>query len=583
MTAATQNPAEEAAARAWAALKDNLESGNSFVFEAGAGAGKTYSLLEALDYLIERNGRRLVRSHQQIACITFTNVARNNILTRTDAHPSIFCETTHAFAWSLISGFQKQLRALLTKLPEWQELLAEVPQPGELDIEYALGRRAIEDSKALLHHDDIFPLTIHLLESAKFRNVLTSRFPIILIDEYQDTHADLIAAFEKHFFGKAGAPQFGLFGDHWQKIYGDGCGAVNHHALKRIEKGTNFRSVPAIVDCLNRIRPDLKQLAKDPEAKGAVTIFHTNGWLGERRTNNHWQGDLPPTEARAAFLEAKRILGDEHGWDFDDARRTKILMLTQRAVATGQGYASLPSVFRFNDSFSRKRDEHLAFFIDHLEPAAEAFLQKRYGAMFEAIDTHTPSFKSPADKALWAAAMSRLCELRGSGTVGDVIAHLKETGRPQLPSKLLQMEAALARAVESGEELDRRQSELKALHSVRYAEVSELARYHQGYSPFETKHGVKGEQFENVLVVFGRGWNDYDFNAFLQMSANPGTNSVNREDYERYRNLFYVVCSRPKTNLALLFTHELSPAAIDSLTKWFAESPPSDLGPAIQQ
>jgi DNA helicase II / ATP-dependent DNA helicase PcrA len=581
VTAVAPNPAEYEAARAWIALKGYLESGDSFVFEAGAGAGKTFSLLEALDYLIQRHGRRLVRSRQQIACITYTNVARDNILLRTDAHPSIFCETTHSFAWSLISSFQKQLRALLVKLPEWQELLADAPPADVTGVEYALGRRAIEEGKALLHHDDIFPLTIHLLESAKFRNLLTSRFPVILIDEYQDTHAELIAAFEKHFFEKVGAPQFGFFGDHWQKIYGDGCGAIDNPALKRIGKGANFRSAPAIVDCLNRIRPDLKQVVKDPCASGSVKIFHTNGWIGKRLTKNHWQGDLPQPEARSAFLEAKRILHDEHGWDFEDAMRTKILMLTQRAVATGQGYASLPNIFRFNDSFSQKRNEHLAFFIDHLEPAAEEFLKKRYGAMFEALDTRRPNFKSPADKSAWASSMSRLCELRASGTVGDVIAHLKKIGRPQLPSKLLQLEAALARAVEASEELDRRQSELKSLHSVRYTEVTELARFHQGHSPFETKHGVKGEQFENVLVVFGRGWNEYDFKSFLEMSSNLSMNAIDREDYERYRNLFYVVCSRPKTNLALLFTHLLSPTAMDTLAKWFAESPPGDLGPVI--
>lgn len=578
MNAVLQSPAELAAARAWDSLRGYLDSGESFVFEAGAGAGKTYSLLEALDYLIDQKGRHLVRARQQIACITFTNVARDNILARTDAHPSIFCETTHAFAWSLISAFQKQLRAYLPDLQAWRELLAGEDNVGELSVEYALGRRSIEDGKALLHHDDIFPLMIRLLDSLKFRSLLTSRFPVILIDEYQDTNADLVGAFEKHFFGKKGAPQFGLFGDHWQKIYGDGCGAVKHPALKRVDKGANFRSVPAIVECLNRIRPDLKQLVKDPEASGTVSVFHTNGWPGKRQTRNHWQGDLPVEEARLVFLQVKQMLAEEKGWDFGDAKSTKVLMLTHRAVATGQGYASLPGVFQYNDAFARKRDEHLAFFIDHLEPAAEAFLEKRYGAMFEAIDTHAPTFRSPADKAIWSAAMSNLCKLRASGTVGEVIAHLKSTGRPELPPKLSQMELDLERAIKAGGTLTRRLDELRKLHSVAYSEVTNLARYHQGYSSFETKHGVKGEQFENVLVVFGRGWNEYDFNAFLEMSARRDNNG---ELYERYRNLFYVVCSRPKTNLALLFTQRLSQLALDCLGQWFADTKAIDLGLGI--
>lgn len=41
------------------------------------------------------------------------------------------------------------------------------------------------------------------------------------------------------------------------------------------------------------------------------------------------------------------------------------------------------------------------------------------------------------------------------------------------------------------------------------------------------------------------------------------------EGFERNRNLFYVACSRPKKRLALLFTQQLSPDAMNTLTKWF--------------
>ncbi len=49
------------------------------------------------------------------------------------------------------------------------------------------------------------------------------------------------------------------------------------------------------------------------------------------------------------------------------------------------------------------------------------------------------------------------------------------------------------------------------LHGTPYSEVQALCRYLDGHSPFETKHGVKGAQFENVLVVVGRGWSKYNF------------------------------------------------------------------------
>jgi DNA helicase-2/ATP-dependent DNA helicase PcrA len=48
--------------------------------------------------------------------------------------------------------------------------------------------------------------------------------------------------------------------------------------------------------------------------------------------------------------------------------------------------------------------------------------------------------------------------------------------------------------------------------------------------------------------------------------------------YERYRNLFYVVCSRPKARLALLFSHLLSDLALGTLQKWFEGNPIMDIG-----
>jgi len=177
--------------------------------------------------------------------------------------------------------------------------------------------------------------------------------------------------------------------------------------------------------------------------------------------------------------------------------------------------------------------------------------------------------------------MQRLCELRDAGTVGDVIAHLKSTGLPILSETVLRQEADLAGGVAAATPLSSRLSELNKLHSVSYREVIALCSYLDGHSPFQTKHGVKGDQFENVLVVFGRGWSDYDFNAFLAMARSPAAIAAKQAAYERYRNLFYVTVSRPKRRLALLFTQKLEPAAITTLTEWFGQHPIADIGPTL--
>ncbi len=97
MTDAVSNPATVAAEEAWLQLRSCLDQRNSFIFEAGAGAGKTYSLIEALRYIIKKEGAELIRTHQQVACITYTNVATREIEKRTDLHPAIRSSTIHSF------------------------------------------------------------------------------------------------------------------------------------------------------------------------------------------------------------------------------------------------------------------------------------------------------------------------------------------------------------------------------------------------------------------------------------------------------------------------------------------------------
>jgi DNA helicase-2/ATP-dependent DNA helicase PcrA len=89
---------------------------------------------------------------------------------------------------------------------------------------------------------------------------------------------------------------------------------------------------------------------------------------------------------------------------------------------------------------------------------------------------------------------------------------------------------------------------------------------------------VKGAEFENVLVVAGRGWNLYNFNHFLEW-AGPGNVPANKRDaFERNRNLYYVAFSRPKSRLAVLVTQELSNRAMGTLTSWFGEEAVESLG-----
>lgn len=563
------NPAEEASRRALAEVYGCLERGESFLVEAGAGAGKTYTLVKSLRFLMERYGSVLSRQHQKIACITFTNVAKDEIESRTDRNPLIHCSTVHAFCWSLIGGFQRHLREQLLKLEPWRERVAEVGDLGTRAVEYDLGHRGIDDHRISIHHDDVVSLSIALTENEKFRKIIRSRYPIILVDEYQDTNAEWIDSVRNYFLGKEGSPQFGFFGDHWQKIYGNGCGKVEHPSLVVIGKQANFRSARPVVECLNRMRPDLPQFVVDPNEQGFVRMFHSNTWTGPRQTGSHWGGDLPTDTANLALRTVLDCLSEE-GWDLSPVF-TKILMLTHRVLAEKQGYPSIPEVFTYNDSFTKKEHPHIAYFSDALEPACEAYLSGQYGEMFRALGSSGPGVGGQRDKEKWSSAMNMLIGLREAGTVGEVVDHLLAVRRPRLPDAVTRLERELKQFdPEAGEDMPRSLDELSNLRSVPYREIIALVRYLSGHSPFETKHGVKGAEFENVLVVIGRGWNKYNFNEMLELAGSGEVVPAQKQQtFERNRNLFYVACSRPKRRLAVLFTQELSATALLTVEKWF--------------
>ncbi|TEU12155.1 MAG: ATP-dependent helicase [Anaerolineales bacterium] len=566
------SPAEQAAKESLDRICACIDQGKSFLLEAGAGAGKTESLIRTLGYLIKKHGTVLLRQNQQVACITYTNVAVEEIRNRTDRHPAVHSSTIHAFCWSLIKNFQPSLRHELPSLNKWSQRLEESGGIGIRTVSYESGYRSVEEDNVSLHHNDVLALTVELMKQAKFRTIFTSRYPILLIDEYQDTDRLIAEALKTRFLDTGEGPLIGFFGDHWQKIYGAGCGKVEHSSLDVINQGANFRSVPVIVNCLNRMRPELPQQVKDPNAEGFVAVYHTNDWTGTRRTGPHWKGDLP-TDVAHRYLEALREQLGTEGWDFAPDK-TKVLMLTHRVLAMEQGYSNLAQVFPNNDTYIRKEDPHIAFFVDTLEPVCVAYQKKCFGEMFAALGGKTPAIQSPTDKANWARDMDALLELRSSDTIGAVLDHLRRTKRPHLPEAVERRERDLEQAEQPpSTEESSSITRLRTLRDISYQEVIALTRFIDGHTPFSTKHGVKGVEFENVLVVVGRGWNQYDFNWFLECAGTPDKIPPNRRDaFERNRNLFYVTTSRPMKRLAILFTQELTTKAMTTLVNWFGDT-----------
>src|SRR4051812_36335465 len=80
----------------------DLSNPRSFFLFAGAGSGKTRSLVNALKHLRTHFGKRLRFGGQRIAVITYTNAACDEIVQRMDFDPLVQVSTIHSFAWQLI-------------------------------------------------------------------------------------------------------------------------------------------------------------------------------------------------------------------------------------------------------------------------------------------------------------------------------------------------------------------------------------------------------------------------------------------------------------------------------------------------
>lgn len=567
MTDREPSPAVVAAQKAQELLELALAEGKNFRLEAGAGAGKTYSLVAALKKIIDEKGPALIHAGQQVACITYTEVARNEIAQEIEEHPAILVNTIHGFGWAFISRFQKQLRELIAAQDSRKEAIEAVGGIHDQSVEYSFGFFGIDERRITLHHDDVPRFFAALLSNPKFQRIFKSLYPILFIDEYQDTDPLVMGALSENFFSTGKGPIIGLFGDHWQTIYRKDYQLAEFPNVVGIDKGSNFRSVPVIVNVLNQLRPELKQDTDDVTTEGEARFFHCNAYTGTRVDSPNGKQELP-SEVSADFIARLRAQLGEEGWDFDP-EKTKILLLTHNAIAAERGYPNLAAIFEHKEAFSKKEDATIAFLADVVEPVCQAYVAGNTGEMFRMLGG-VPTIRKPADKAEWRTQMDLLVKLRAEGTIGDVLELLKKTKRPRIADRVAEREEEIAQlSPEPSEGEPKSLRRHLQLRGVAYKELIALVEFINGFTPLATQHSVKGAQFENVLVILSAGWNHYNWPRFLDYLYAGNVPSKDKAGFHRARNLFYVAVSRPEKRLAVLVTQMLNDNALAAAEKLF--------------
>jgi len=112
MCATNDNTRDDIADETIRACLDSKQSKSFFLF-AGAGSGKTRSLVKALNHINISMGRGLKLSGKRVAIITYTNAARDEITRRVQFNSLFDISTIHSFAWNLISPYTDDIRQLL--------------------------------------------------------------------------------------------------------------------------------------------------------------------------------------------------------------------------------------------------------------------------------------------------------------------------------------------------------------------------------------------------------------------------------------------------------------------------------------
>lgn len=588
----------------------DLENPTSFFLFAGAGSGKTRSLVNALRHIATKYRGTLRLRARHVAVITFTNAACDEITRRLEYDPLFVVKTIHSFAWSQIQGFNSDIREWLrTNLQtEIADLTAEETK-GRTGTKASAARLASIESKerrlarldeikaftynpnsdnrernALNHSEVIKIFATFLLEKSLMQRMFVEKYPFLLIDESQDTNKALIDALLTVQQAHASRFCLGLIGDTMQRIYLDGKEHIEDAlppGWETPKKVLNHRSPNRIVRLINAIRSgadEKVQMPRDDANEGWARLFV-------------FPIDTPDKPAMEDGVRAYMAdLTDDAGWS--DRDQCKILTLEHHMAAKRMGFEQLfeaiAPIEAFRTAFLDGSFAPTRFFTHSVLPLVAATQRGDKFLATKLIREASPLLskdilkgsEKPLDQLRTAqAAIDSLMSLWANGepTCGAVLEKVASTNLFVVPDSLkaaLAASSAEPTVSEDDEEADpvgENVAALLALLDCPFSMVAPYASYVAHEASFDTHQGVKGLEFDRVMVLMDDG----DARGFLfgydkllgakELSASDLKNAQEGKDssIDRTRRLFYVTCSRAKSSLALV-AYSTDPGAMQA-------------------
>ncbi|MCM1506337.1 MAG: AAA family ATPase [Ruminococcus flavefaciens] len=578
-----------------------------FVF-AGAGSGKTRSLINALTFLDKERGENLAMNGKQIAVITYTNAACDEISRRLQYKPIFSVSTIHSFLWELIKSYQ-------TDIKEWvrQSVEAEINELEEKQLKGRGGKASekraedimrkkerlekIETVKkfsynpngdnvgydSLSHSEVIKMSTDFIMTEPTMQNILVAKYPILLIDESQDTKKELIDALfdvcEKH----KGEFIVGMFGDTMQRIYNDGkenlAGCIPDDWAKPT-KVMNHRSATRIVKLANAIRSTIdeqKQKERSDANPGIVRLFISSA-----------AAEKDDIEERIAQRMATDT-GDD-GWK--DKTAYKSLILEHHMAASRFGFSNLYTPLNESGKFDTAlRDgsiAELSILAKMVLPLVKAYQEKNDFEVAKIVRKYSPLL----DKKTFAANIKSQAEMLQNADNAteslmklwsddkepsclDVLRSVRDTGLFEVSSRV----DDLLTEQYAGE--NQKIIALRMALSASFSELESYSLYVTDNTCFATHQGVKGLEYPRVMVIMddaqARGFL-FSYEKLFGAKTESDTDLKNKREGKdtsitRMARLFYVACTRAQNSLAVVaYTEDVDSVKNTALSNnWFSE------------
>ncbi|UIK04816.1 UvrD-helicase domain-containing protein [Neorhizobium galegae] len=561
----------------------------SFFLFAGAGSGKTRSLISALAYISDVHGEKMMQRGQRVGVITYTNAACDEIKSRRQFDPLIHVVTVHSFAWSLIGGFNRDIREWLrtnlaydiselqaaeakgrknTKASDKRlvDIASKTKRLTRLDDikKFTYSPTGDNRSRDALNHAEVIKITADFLTNKPtLQKILVNAFPILLIDESQDTNKHLVDAL---FAVQASFRQsfcLGLLGDMMQRIYNDGKEKLGEDlpiGWMTPTKQMNHRCPKRVVELINKIRINVDKQVQRPRSDSVEGIVRFYIFPSDTANKNAVE--------QAVAIKMADISGDKL---WENANNIKCLTLEHRMAARRMGFSDLFVPLHGIESYRTGLLDGslpiIAFYSSNVLPLVQAFANKDKFLIARIVREKSPlltSLKleqstSPSGllKQAQSAVESLMALWEGGAlpTFKAILDNISQSGLFAIPDSLLSSLQPLQDAPPANaedEDADPQSEVAIAISEFLAGSFSQLERYVEyvsGAARFDTHQGIKGREFPRVMVIM----DDSEARGFL-FNFDKLFGDVHADDKtaQATKRLLYVTCSRAEESLVLV-------------------------------